>query len=194
MANCVFTGGLQLGCRNGIGGIRTVYLTNFSNIDTLTGITLGDSYVILSGDGQTRDASIDINDIVTNVTNSSGGTVTFYEFQIRRETGEFKETITSSIQNGTLFYEPNLTIFLEKYQTYIRNRMLLIAQTQVTAIVEDKLGNFWLLGKTAGLDLLSGEASMGKASADANGYTLTFTGQEPETAIQVDPSIIASLI
>lgn len=194
MSTCIFTGGLDLGCRNGIGGIRTVYLTNFSNIDPLTGITLGNTYNILSGDGQTRNATIDINDIVTNVTNSTGGTVNFYEWKFRRETGEFKETIQSNIQSGTLYYEPSLTLFFERYQSYIRNRVQLIAQTQVTAIVEDKLGNFWLLGKTAGLDLLNGEASMGKAAGDANGYTMTFTGQEPQTAIQVDPSLIASLI
>ncbi len=47
---------------------------------------------------------------------------------------------------------------------------------------------------TNGMDLTTNEGGSGTAKADLNGYTLTFTGEEPEMASTVSDAILATLI
>lgn len=176
---CSITSGIPLGCRNSIAGVKTIYLTNFENV---TGYTYSSTQT-----------GIDANSVITGMTFTTGSTKPFYTFDVRRETAQYTEAIQSNIQNGTLFYEGTLSMFFEKVQTYIRNRVMLIAQARTIAIVLDKNGQYWLIGKTAGLDLTSGSVDLGKAAADANGYTLSFISQEPEEAIEVSSALIPTI-
>lgn len=179
MSSCSLIGGLALGCRNSIAGIRTIYLTNFENV---------------IGSGYTYDNTLTggiPNGIITGMTLTSGST--FYEFQVRRETAQYTEAIQSNIQNGTLFYEGTLTMFFEKVQTYLRNRVMLIAQAKMLAIILDKNNQYWLIGMENGIDNNGGTIDTGKASGDGNGYTLTYIAQEQYSAIEVSSTLIPTI-
>lgn len=169
--SCSLNSGLPLGCRSSIAGIKTVYFANFENVTSVTASA---------------------GDVVTGITMSS--TTKFYTFDLRRENAQYSEAITSSIQNGTLFYEGTLNLFLEKSQTSVRNQIMLLAAAKLMAIYLDKNGQYWLVGRTNGTDLTAGTIDSGKASADANGYNLTFMSQEAASAIEVNSSIISALV
>ena len=55
-------------------------------------------------------------------------------------------------------------------------------------------GKFFYLGQQNGLSLSGGSGATGTAFGDMNGYTLTFTGQEPLPASEVQAPLATSLV
>ena len=78
-------------------------------------------------------------------------------------------------------------------QTNTRNELLLLAQNSLVAVVKDSNGIYWYLGKTRGIDLTANAASTGTAQGDRSGFTLTFTGSEPELAPSVASNVASAL-
>ncbi len=73
---------------------------------------------------------------VSSVTEASGivSTITkaankvFYKYELVKNTGTLTETITASVENGTVFYAQELTVVLNKLQANTRNEILLLAK------------------------------------------------------------------
>ena len=76
---CDITSGFQLGCRDNMGGLKQIYILSGS-VSSVTGAT---------------------NGLLTAISGSG----TFYLFELAKNTGDFTETINSSIENGTVYYE-----------------------------------------------------------------------------------------
>lgn len=168
---CNLTQGFTLDCRDAVGGIKTIYVARLSDVVSTT---------LASGSG-----------LVTAITMASGSD--FYEYQMRKQTGNYTETITTSDENGTLFFAQEVTIQLPRTSVQKRNELFLLAQNDIVAIVKDRNDNHLLFGKTNGLTL-AGNNSSGTAMGDFNGYALTFTGAEEKPAVFVTGSIIAGLL
>lgn len=169
MSTCDITSGFTLGCRDNTGGIRNLY--------------------ILSG-------SIDsIGTVSEGLIDSISGSGIFYKFELFRQTSDFSEAITSTPENGTVFYEQTVNAVFFKLQSSTRNQVRVLAKNpNLKVVVEtnngstDTVGKFFLLGQENGMQLLSGTGATGVAFGDLNGYNLTFTGQEPEPASEVSGS------
>lgn len=169
MATCDITSGFTLGCRDNTGGIANLY--------------------ILSG-------SVDsVTDASEGLISELSGSGTFYKFELFRQTSDFTEAITSTPENGTVFYEQTLNAVFFKLQSSTRNQVKVLAQNpNLKVIVEtnngtvDGVGRYWYLGEDRGMQLLSGTGATGTAFGDLNGYTLTFTGQEPNPASEISGS------
>ena len=117
-----------------------------------------------------------------------------------RQTSDFSEAITSTPENGTVFYEQTLNAVFFKLQSSTRNQVKVLAQNpNLKVIVEtnngtvDGVGRYWLLGEDRGMQLLSGTGATGTAFGDLNGYSLTFTGQEPNPASEISGSLTDAL-
>lgn len=167
---CALTQSLTLDCRDSIGGLKSVMFIEFANVTAITAAA----------------------GVVTAITKAAGKK--FYKYELVKETSQFTETFTSSVQNGTFYYAQELSIVLNKLQTNVRNEILLLAQNSLLSIAEDKNGKYWLLGRLNGLDVTGGNAASGTASGDRSGYTITLTAQEKEMAIEVNGGIIAALL
>ncbi len=166
---CDITSGFTLGCRDNTGGVRNIY--------------------ILSGS-------------VTSVTDASEGLISdisgsgiFYKFELFRQTSDFTETITATPENGTIVYDQSLNAVFFKLQSSTRNQVKVLAQNpDIKVVVEtnngsdDGVGKFFYLGQENGVQLLSGTGATGTAFSDRNGYTLTFSGQEPFPASEISGS------
>lgn len=163
---CELTTGFTLDCRDSVGGIKSIRVA-----------ALGDFTVDTEASGE-----------ITGITATNG----FYEYELRKQTSNFTESITSSDENGTLFYEQELSVMLSKMEAAKRNELLLVAKNLIAVIVEDQNGKYWMLGQNNGLTL-GGSANTGTAMGDRNGYELTFTGQEEDPAKEVDSGIIAGI-
>ena len=169
MATCDITSGFTLGCRDNIGGITNLY--------------------ILSG-------SVDsVTDASEGLIQTISGSGTFYKFELFRQTSDFTETITSTPENGTVFYQQDVNCVFFKLQSATRNQVKVLAQNpNLKVIVEtnngtvDGVGRYWYLGEDRGLQLLSGTGQTGTAFGDLSGYTLTFTGQEPNPSSEISGS------
>lgn len=165
---CVLTQGYTLDCKDSLGGIKAVFLIAHADV---TAITQASGIV----------SAITANDV-------------FYKYELVKNTGAMTETITASVENGSVFYAQELSIVLNKLQANTRNEILLLAKNTLMIIAQDANDKYWLLGKTQGMDLTGGTATTGTAQGDRNGYTLTFTGGEKELAPEVNSGIIAGLL
>lgn len=168
--SCALTQGYTLDCRDSLGGIVEVYFTEAANVTSVT----------------------EASGVITTITKATGKR--FWKYELVKDTSMMNQTLTASVQNGTVFYAQELQIVLNKLQTNTRNEILLLAQNSLVAVVKDSNSNYWYLGKTRGIDLTAGTAGTGTAQGDRSGFTLTFSGSEPALAPSVTSSIIAGLI
>jgi len=169
--SCNITKGFELGCRDNTGGIKRAY--------------------ILSG----AITEVTVADVATAPFLSSGitGSGEFFAYDQVRQTANYGETINSSIENGTIFYEQSLTLQFHKYQDSLQDIINTLGQSaDAKLIVETNNGasdndaKFFLLGEFNGLTLSAGSGQTGTSFGDLNGYSLTFTGQEPEPAKELN--------
>jgi hypothetical protein len=167
---CALTQGYTLDCKDSLGGIKALWLISHANV---TGVT-------------------EASGIVSAITKAASKV--FYKYELVKNTGALTETITASVENGTVFYAQELSVVLNKLQANTRNEILLLAKNTLMAVVQDANDKYWLLGRYQGLDVTGGTAATGTAQGDRNGYTLTFTGGEKELAPEVASSVIASLV
>ena len=166
---CVLTSGHTLGCRDAVGGIKAVYLTELANKDTITA-TAGNISAFVLADGKQ-----------------------FWLYELEKETAECVEKIQTSVENGTVFYETELKIMLHKRSVALRNELMLVAQNRLMIMVLDRNGNYWLMGENNGADLSPSESPFGKAMGDASGYSLTFLAKETAPMQTVAANLIATL-
>jgi len=167
---CVLTSNMTLGCRDSVGGIKTVYITELANKDTIT-----------SSAG-----------VITAFELATGKK--FWQYDLTKETAEFTEKPTPSLENGTLFYDTELKISLMKRDVTKRNEIHLLAQNPLMIIILDKNGLYWLMGEANGADLVPSESKSGKASGDFNGYALVFNAKEAQPMNTVQSSLIPDLL
>lgn len=175
MSTCDITSGFTLGCRDNTGGIRNLYILSGS-VTSLTGEDVG---------------------LITDIS----GAGVFYKFELFRQTSDYSEAISSTPENGTVFYEQTVNAVFFKLQSATRNQVRVLAKSpNLKVIVEtnngsvDGVGKFFYLGQENGLQLLSGTGATGTAFGDLNGYNLTFTGQEPEPAAEISGSDLTGVL
>lgn len=165
---CDITSGFTLGCRDNVGGIKNIYILSGS-VSTVT-----------AADGAISDLD---------------GSGVFYKFELPRNVGDFTETPTPSLENGTVFYSQVVNAAFHKLQASIRNQVKVLAQNPALKIVvetengtDDNSGQFFYIGENRGATLTGGSGTTGTAFGDANQYALTFEATEPYPAQEITTS------
>lgn len=167
---CNLTAGIPLGCRDNAGGVANAWITDFSNIASITQST-GDTITNISGSG------------------------TFYAFELIRTSSQFTETVNASLQAGTVFYQDELVTYFAKMTQDKRNILKVLAQNQKLAIVfSDNNGQYWFMGQNYGSFISAGSQVTGQALGDANGLNMTFQALEqfPINSLSGDLSSIVT--
>lgn len=164
---CDINEGWILGCRDNTGGVQRILIKGFSASQTYT-------YDV---DGQVATSSV---------------AETFYEFQQTSEAAEFLQEGQHSVENGTNFYQQTVNLVFHKYQAQLRDLIYVLAQKEVTILVQDQNGNWFLIGEQNGANLTASTGNVGKAYGDMNGATVTFLAKEPTPARQCTSAYIAS--
>jgi len=95
------------------------------------------------------------------------------------------ETLNASIENGSVFYTPEVTFTINKLQVAVRNELRLLARNRLLVIVQDNNNRYWLLGSANGLEATAGTAGTGTAFGDRSGYEMTLTGMEPDPMLLI---------
>ena len=156
---CELTKGRALDCKTAVGGIKAIYLAQLEDV-TLT---------------QSSGALTDLE---------FPGSAVLYKYSLPRGTGSFTETITGSVENGTVFYEPSVNVMLHNFSAADANEIKLLAQNRLVVFVQlnakNSNGNDVIVccGADNGLELTTGTAASGAGFGDMVGYNLTFTGAE----------------
>lgn len=159
---CLQTASINLGCASNVGGIVKAYFGG-----NITGVTYN-----ASGE-------------VTGVT----GNGNIYTYEVQKQTSSLAETFNSSLENGTVFYQQDLTLVFHKMDQDKRNQLKLLSINRgLIGFVEDNNGTIWMLGEDSiigGGYLSAGSGASGTAFGDSNQYsvTLTFFSTEPMTTV-----------
>lgn len=166
--NCALTQGYSLGCREAVGGIEWVAFAPFANKGTLT----------------------ESSGTVISLSLTSGQ---FFKYEQEQEVAQFTETETINDQNGTIYYQQELSIATNGLTAAMRNELKLLAANRLLAIVKDRNGDYWLLGNDYSIRASAGTASSGTAMADRSGYTKTFIAMNKNPMLKVSASVISFL-
>lgn len=162
---CNLTAGIALGCRDNVGGLKTMWITDYTNIASITQNT-GDTITQISGTG------------------------TFYEFELIRTSSQHTETVNASLENATVFYQGETVTFFAKLEQAKRNILKTLAQSQRLAIViEDNNGDYFYLGQTYGCYVTAGTSVTGLNLGDRAGYNVTFGYLEPNPMNQLSGAL-----
>lgn len=168
---CALTQGYSQGCRDSMGGIRSIYFIEFENVSGIT----------------------QASGTASAISKANGGR--FYKYTLPRASGEWSEEYNDSVENGTSFQRQNLSFSLNGMSASMSQEIKLLSQNRLLAVVEtyEPTPKYWLLGEENGLMREGGKSGSGKAAGDRNGYDLTFTSEQSKMAIQVNSGIISGL-
>lgn len=165
--SCGLTRARSLECKDVVGGIKAVYFADFGDIT-------------IAYDSTDTDVIDDL------------GSVTVYKYDLKGA-NSFEQTITSSRENGTTFFEQSLSINLTKLTKEDHKELKLLSYGRPHVIVHDYNGNAFLMGAEHGAEVTGGTIVTGAAMGDMSGYTLTLSAQEQlpanflEGATEADP-------
>jgi hypothetical protein len=151
--------------KNSVGGLKAVY---FINDGDATGVTYDST-------------NTDAIDTVT-------GTPTAYKYDLKGA-NSFEQTVVSSRENGTTFYEQNIKLTLPKLTQKAHKELKLLTYGKPQVIVEDNNGNLFYCGLKRGMEVVGGTIVTGTALGDLSGYTLELKGEEPVAANFIDTTL-----
>lgn len=158
---CDLTAGFALDCKEGVGGIKAIYLQQL--VDFQSGVVVDPS-------------TEEINALPA---------ATIYQYVLPKHTGNFTEEVQSSVENGTIFYTQTVTATFFKLTAARRKQLELIAKNRLVVFVLDNNNNIWMVGKVDGAEVTAASTSTGTAKGDLNGYTITFTAEEAHKAYRL---------
>ena len=158
---CNLTKGRNITCRDGIGGIKAIYIAQH---DELTSFT--------AASGEVTDFDL-------------GGSDDLYKYLLKRGTGSVTETINASSENGTVFYTHSVNVKLHNLTKEDQNEIKLLAQQRMVIFVElnqlnaSAKNTIVACGLDNGMELSAGTSTSGVSLADSVGYDFTFEAMEP---------------
>jgi len=156
---CDLTLGRLEPCKDSVAGLKNVYFVPY-----------GDDGLAISYD--TTD---------TDVIDLLGVAVPAFKYELRG-TSSFEQTISSSRDNGTTFFEQTLTLSLKKLTKEDHKEIKILCYGRPHVIVETNNGDLFYAGLEHGMDVNGGTVANGTAMGDFVGYTLTLVGQEKTPA------------
>jgi hypothetical protein len=133
---------------------KAVYFVNYGDVGAIT-------YDV---------TNTDVIDSVTDTPNA-------YKYELKG-TNSFDQTITSSRENGTTFFDQSLKLQLKNMNAASHKQIKLLAYGRPQVIVEDNNGNLFFCGLEHGMDVTGGTIVTGTAMGDLSGYTLELKGME----------------
>lgn len=154
--------GRGVGCKDALGGIKRLYIAEWSEgmwADISAGAVAG-----LSG----------------------SDSINFYTYDMNRGSGSLNQTITASIENGTVFYDQALTANFSKLAAADITELTNITKGRMSVLVEDNNGNWFVMGHSRGVEASGGVVQTGTASGDLNGFTIEMNAQEVAAAPFLD--------
>ena len=148
---CNLSAGRQEVCKESIGGLQGVYFINYS-----TG-------------SFTKNGSGELSAI------PSGSTLYYYQL---KGTSAYTETVNSSRENGTTFFNQETVLNLKKLTNEMTTQLKLMAYGRPQVILWTNNGDALLAGEQLGCDVTAGTIQTGAALGDLYGYSVTLTGME----------------
>jgi hypothetical protein len=162
--SCDIAHGRLEACKDSVSGLDAIYIINYGTYNPDSSAVGGD--IVYS-------ANAGYEDVITAINSVS----TVYKFELKGA-NSFEQTIQTSRDNGTTFFEQVLTVQLKKQDMLTHKTIKLLAYGRPNIIVRTRSNDFFIAGLQRGCDVTAGTISSGAQMSDFSGYSLTFTGME----------------
>ncbi len=153
---CDITLGRAVKCIDQVGGLKNVYFINYDEVT-----------------GYTYDATN--TDVIETIT--GGGTINAYKYELKG-VSTFSEVMNSSRDTGTTSVEQTLVLSLKTQSLADHKEIKLITHGRPRVVVEDRNGNYKVMGLDHGADVTTANANSGAALNDGSGYEITLVAME----------------
>lgn len=131
-----------------------------------------------------------IKSSVKNVTLVEGEK--FKTFGFKPQTASFTQTLQYS-ENAS-FWQQDISLVFSKQDSAKRLSIMSIAQAELTAIVEDNNGKYWLCAINYPMIMNSGDVTSGTAYSDASQYAITLSASDLELALELPKEVYETLV
>lgn len=167
--NCILDSGYILSC-NSVGGVERVWIGTYDADTTYT---------------------LDVDNVITAATNSVAVSPV-YNFEQDIEFAGLEQAGQFSRENGTVFYESNLSLKFTNLDKDLRNTLIALGRAPLYAVVKANSGEYFLLGLETAGRATEGVASLGVALGDMNGATLTIQWKSANGAYLLDSTVLGT--
>lgn len=183
MAVCTQTlGGITLDCTTSQGGIKSVWIAEYSSVKPSVAKVTPDEKVY---NGNTEEYK--------KVTGFTEGDITkFKKYEFRRGTASLTETHTADETTGNNYVTAELSLVFTKKDTAKRVEMAALSVGQLAVIVLDSNGKYWYMGYDDYVSASAGGSESGTAKGDRNAYTITLKTESNSYCYEVDPKLFES--
>ena len=170
LTDCAILSGYTKDCRNSIGGIKTVYITELSSKSSITSASGNISaFTLIAGRR-------------------------FYTFDLEQAVGNYSCNPKPNAANGSLYFEQTLNIKIPKFAATFAYQIKNLAANDLMIIALRQSGEYVLLGEANGMKMGDGTGPSGVAMGDFGGFDLNFTAMEPDAAKTINAGLIAGLL
>ena len=194
MAYCNQTlAGITLDCTNSMGGIKTVYIANYGDVED---VKVGDVKDGEDGEITSIVMGLEIGPDGEPIKDAEGNnkTAKFKPYQFRKQTGSMTSTLNVDETTGLNYVSTELNLVFTKMETAKRMEIAALSIGQLAVIVEDCNGVFYYLGKDDYVSASAGGAQTGTSKSDANSYTLTLKDESKSYPYIIDASVLDTVI
>lgn len=160
MACTLTLAGRGTGCKDALGGIKRIFIGEWSE-----GIW---------------------NAPVAGEIDDASAALTVYTYDMTRGSGSLTQTVTSSIEAGTVFFDQVLSVTFNKLATEDIVEISNITKGRMAVVVQDTNDNYFVVGNKNGVEVSGGTVQTGTAAGDQNGFTLEMNAQEVSAAPFID--------
>lgn len=172
MAYCNQTlAGISLDCTTSLGGIKTVYIANYGDVEQ---------------------PSVGTDNQISELT--MVGNAKFKPYQFRKQTGSMTSTLNVDETAGINYVSTELSLVFTKMETAKRIEMSALAVGQLAVIVKDSNNKYWYLGYNDYVSASAGGANTGTAKGDQNAYTLTLRDEADTYPYEVTESAVLAVV
>jgi hypothetical protein len=167
MAYCSQTlTGLTTDCNNNVGGIRIAYIANY----------VEDAFTVSGGAISAIDSAI-----------------TWYEYNFRKETGNFTSTLNVDAANGVNYVSSEINLVFSRMETLKRIEMKALSLGDLMVIVKDSNDKYWAFGVEEPVTASAGTGETGTARGDGNKYSITLSDIQASFPMELTADAITTL-
>lgn len=164
--------GIELGCKDHMGGIKQVWLIDESDV---TDTTLNTE--------KTEIATITLAD-----------SAKFKSYKFRKGTANMVSTASSDEANGTFSVQTDIALQFNKMETAKRTEIMAMCLGNMNGIVLDNNGKYWFVGKDQPISASAASGETGTAFTDFGGYRVTLTDNSKEMPYEIPATVAEGLL
>lgn len=165
--------GLAKSCDVSNGGIKAVWIANFTDVSATT---------------------VDSAQTVSAITMVSSAKYKKYHF--KRNTASMTHTLNVNAENGSNYVTTDVALVFHRQDALKRVEMAAISVGELSMIVEDVNGKYWMIGDPAEFPVkaTAGGGESGTAMADRNAYTTTLSADSFSYPKEILASAVAAVV